>query len=584
MQAVLATASAGYIAGFGTSTKTDPGLGWRGLVERFLTKPGKSLFCCASSFAAHGAGLAHPERSTMPADTKAPSSQTIQGTALLVVTICAALSTLMQALDTTIANVALPYMQGTVGASQEEINWVLTSYIVSAAIMTAPTGFLAARFGRTRLFVTSILGFTAASILCGMSQSLDQIVLARVLQGMFGASLVPLAQAVMYGLYPGGRRGPAMAIWGMSVQVGPIFGPILGGWLTQHYSWRWVFYVNVPFGLLAAAGLTIFMKDEAAPAVRPKLAWVGFASLSLAVGALQIMLDRGEQMDWFSSPEIIIEACVAGLAFYIFLVHSFLSPAPFLSPKLFTDLNFVLGLIFVFVIGLILFATLALLAPFLQVLLNYPVITAGLVLAPRGIGTMLSMLLAGQLVGRLGARPLVAAGFLCSAYSLYLMTGWDADISEQAIIVAGVVQGLAVGLVFVPLSTMMFATMPVRAQTEAAGVFSLVRNLGSAIGIAATGALLTINTQVNHEQIGDAVSAFNRALQTGAASQFWNPHTLAGAGALNQEVTRQASFIAYVDDFKLMFILSLAAVPLCLFLRRPPKNASLSQTHAAAMD
>jgi DHA2 family multidrug resistance protein len=538
----------------------------------FLTKPAKR------------AATVRIERSTMPADTTAPSiSHAIQGTALLIVTVCAATGTLMQSLDTTIANVALPYMQGTVGASQEEINWVLTSYIVSAAIMTAPTGFLAARFGRTRLFVTSILGFTAASILCGMSQSLTQIVLARILQGMFGAALVPLAQSIMYELYPGERRGPAMAIWGIGVQVGPIFGPILGGWLTQHYSWRWVFYVNVPFGLIAAAGLALFMKDEPAPATKPKLAWVGFASLSIAVGALQIMLDRGEQMDWFSSPEIIIEASISCLAFYIFLVHSFLAPAPFLSPKLFTDVNFVLGLFFVFIIGLILFATLALLAPFLQELLNYPVITAGLVLAPRGLGTMLSMALAGRLVNRLGARPLVAAGFVCSAYSLYLMTKWNPDISEQAIMMAGVVQGLAVGLVFVPLSTMMFATMAPRARTEAAGVFSLVRNLGSSIGIATTGALLTFNTQVNHEQIGAAVSAFNRAMQSGSVFRYWNPHTLAGAGALNQEVTRQASFIAYIDDFQLMFILSLAALPLCFFLR-PSKAAPVSQGHAPAMD
>jgi DHA2 family multidrug resistance protein len=352
----------------------------------------------------------------MPANTTAPAtSHAMHGTALIVVTVCAAMSTLMQALDSTIANVALPYMQGTVGASQEEINWVLTSYIVAAAIMTAPTGFLAARFGRTRLYVTSILGFTAASVLCGMAQTLDQIVLARVLQGMFGAALVPLAQSVMYELFPGNRRGPAMAMWGMAVQVGPILGPILGGWLTQHYSWRWVFYVNVPFGLMTATGLTLFMKDEPAPTARPRLAWVGFASLSLAVGALQIMLDRGEQLDWFSSPEIIAEACVTGLAFYIFLVHSFLAPAPFLSPKLFTDLNFVLGLIFVFIIGLILFATLALLAPFLQVLLNYPVITAGVVLAPRGLGTMVSMVLAGQLVGRFGARARGGGGVVWSA-------------------------------------------------------------------------------------------------------------------------------------------------------------------------
>ncbi len=516
----------------------------------------------------------------MPADTAAPSSLALGRASLIIVTVAAALGSLMQALDSTIANVALPYMQGSMAASQEEINWVLTSYIVSAAIMTAPTGFLAARFGRTRLFVTSVLGFTGASILCGAAQSLDQIVLARILQGLFGAALVPLSQSVLFDLYPAERRGPAMALWGMGVQVGPILGPILGGWLTEHYSWRWVFYVNVPFGLLSAIGLGLFMKDPPVT-TKPQLAWVGFAALSIAVGALQILLDRGEQMDWFNSPEIIIEACIAGLAFYIFLVHTFLSPAPFLSPKMFTDLNFVIGLIFIFIIGVILFATLALLAPFLQILLNYPVVTAGVVLAPRGVGTMLSMAVAGRLYARFGARPLVAAGLVCSAYALYEMTQWNLNISETPIIVTGVVQGFAIGLIFVPLSTVMFATLAPKARTEAAGVFALVRNLGSAIGISVTGALLTTNTQVNHEQIGAAVSAFNRALQTGAAAAFWNPRFLAGAEALNAEVTRQASFIAYIDDFKLMLILSLAAFPLCLILR-PAKTAPPGQISVPA--
>src|SRR3954469_4211868 len=257
-----------------------------------------------------------------------------------IITVCTVVATLMQSLDSTIANVALPYMQGSMSASQDEINWVLTSYIVAAAIMTAPSGFLAAKFGRTRLFVTAVSGFTLASVLCGLAQSLAQIVVFRVLQGMFGAALVPLSQAVMYDIYPIEQRARAMSIWTMGVMIGPVLGPILGGWLTENYSWRWVFYINVPLGVLTAIGLLSFLKESksASPA---RLDWIGFGTLSLAIGAFQTMLDRGETLDWFGSNEIIIEACLAALGFYLFLVQFFLARRPFLSPRLFKDVNFV---------------------------------------------------------------------------------------------------------------------------------------------------------------------------------------------------------------------------------------------------
>src|SRR5277367_2933970 len=264
----------------------------------------------------------------------APESAPMSSLTRLLETICTVQATLMQSLDSTIANVALPYMQGTMSASEEEINWVLTSYIVAAAIMTAPTGFLAARFGRTRLFVTAVVGFTIASALCGLAQSLGEIVIFRVLQGVFGAALVPLSQSVMYELYPPEQRAKAMGLWTMGVMMGPICGPILGGWLTENYSWRWVFYINVPFGVLTAIGLLTFLKESAQSAAA-KLDWLGFGALGLAIGAFQMMLDRGETLDWFASREIILEACIAGVAFYIFLVQFCLAPKPFLSPKLF---------------------------------------------------------------------------------------------------------------------------------------------------------------------------------------------------------------------------------------------------------
>jgi len=505
---------------------------------------------------------------TTPAPvTRAPAP--LNPATRLIVTICTILATLMQSLDSTIANVALPYMQGSMSASQEQINWVLTSYIVAAAIMTAPTGFLAARFGRTRLFVTAVTGFTLASVLCGLAQSLEQIVIFRVLQGMFGAALVPLSQAVMYDIYPVEQRPRAMSIWTMGVMVGPILGPILGGWLTENYSWRWVFYINVPLGVLTAIGLLTFLK-EASHGSSVRLDWIGFGALSLAIGAFQTMLDRGETLDWFSSNEIIIEACLSGLGLYVFLVQFSMARRPFLSPRLFADTNFVVGLTLYFTNGLIMYATLALLAPYLQTLMNYPVVTAGLVLAPRGAGLAVAALICGRMLGKISARTMVAIGFTTGAWVLYEMTGWTPDVSEWTIIRTGFIQGISLGFITIPINIITFATLPAGLRTEGTGIYSLVRNLGSAIGISVTGALLQINTQVNHAALASEVTPFNRAFETGAPARFWHLGSAQGAALLNMEVTRQARIIAYIDDFKLMLILAIIALPL-LLLTRPPE-------------
>ncbi|WP_216856305.1 DHA2 family efflux MFS transporter permease subunit [Acidisphaera sp. S103] len=489
----------------------------------------------------------------------------------IIITTCTIMATLMQSLDSTIANVALPYMQGTMSASQEEINWVLTSYIVAAAIMTTPTGFLAARFGRTRLFVTAVVGFTVASVLCALADSLDEIVVFRVLQGMCGAALVPLSQSVMFDIYPVEQRGKAMALWTMGVMVGPIFGPILGGWLTENHSWRWVFYINVPFGIVTAFGLLTFLK-ESPYGKSVRLDWIGFGALSLAIGAFQTMLDRGETLDWFASPEIIAEACLAGVGLYLFLVQFSLAPKPFLSPRLFADRNFVVGITLYFTMGLIMYATLALLAPYLQTLMGYPVVTAGIVLAPRGAGLMLAAPLVGRLVNKVSPRLLVGIGFATGALALYEMTSWTPDVSEGTMISVGFLQGLSIGFMTIPINIITYATLPATMRTEAAGIYSLMRNLGSAIGISVTGALLETNTQVNHALIAGGVTPFERALQTGAALRFWNPGSIHGAAMLDQEITRQSQIIAYMDDFKLMLILAIVVVPL-LLLARPPRQA-----------
>jgi DHA2 family multidrug resistance protein len=483
------------------------------------------------------------------------------------ITVCVILATLMQALDTTIANVALPYMQGSVAASQDQIDWVLTSYIVAAAIMTPSTGFLAARFGLKTLFLVSVAGFTVASILCGAAQSLVQIVLFRVLQGVFGAALVPLSQSVLLTIYPPERHGFAMAMWGVSVMAGPILGPVLGGWLTSTYSWRYVFYINVPIGLLALAGMMTFLRETARNA-NSKLDWFGFGTLSIALGALQIALDRGEELDWLGSGEIIVEIIIAGGAFYLFLVHCFTARNPFVRPALFRDRNFAAGVLFVVIVGLTYYASLALQPPYLQSLMNYPIVTAGLVMGPRGIGTMAAMMGVGRLVGRVDTRVLLGIGLGLTAWSFSAMTGWTPDVSQTQIIGVGIVQGLGLGFLFVPLSVATLSTLPAEQRTEGTAIYTLTRNIGSSVGISVVNSLLTRNTQVNHADIAQHITAVNRALENPVIGRYWNPLSAGGRAALDALITRQSQIIAYIDDYKLLMIATIAVVPLLVVFRK----------------
>ncbi|HEX4195982.1 MAG TPA: DHA2 family efflux MFS transporter permease subunit [Caulobacteraceae bacterium] len=488
------------------------------------------------------------------------------------ITVCVILATLMQALDTTIANVALPYMQGSVSASQDQIAWVLTSYLVAAAIMTPTTGFLAGRYGLKNVFLVSVAGFTVASILCGLAQSLVEIVVFRLLQGMFGAALVPLSQTVLMNIYPKERQGSAIALWSIAVMAGPVLGPVLGGWLTSFYSWRFVFYINVPIGIGAFLGMSAFL-PKVAGNTQAKLDWFGFATLSIAIAAMQILLDRGEELDWFSSREIITEAVIAGAALYLFLVHTFTTREPFVRPSLFRDRNFTAGAIFGVVVGLTYYASLALQPPYLQNLMNYPILSAGLVLGPRGLGTMGCLMIVGRLVGRIDTRVLLGIGLAITAWSFYAMIGWTPDVSRPTIITVGVIQGVGLGFLFVPLSVATLATLAPELRAEGAGFSTLARNIGSSVGISTVNALLTRNTQVNHEAIAKFVTPVNRMFEAPSVAQYWNPLTAAGRAALDSVVTRQAQIIAYIDDYKLLMIATLAVAPLLFFFAKPPPGA-----------
>jgi MFS transporter, DHA2 family, multidrug resistance protein len=358
-----------------------------------------------------------------------------------MITLSIMLATIMQGVDNTIANVALPHIQGSLSAAQDQIAWVLTSYIVAVAIMTPLTGWLAGRLGIKYVFLFSVAGFTLASALCGSATSLSQLVFYRLLQGAFGAGLVPLSQSVLMQINPPGRHGQAIAIWGIGVMLGPIFGPMLGGWLTQDYSWRWIFYINLPVGVIASLGILVFIR-ETRHTHREAFDFLGFVTLSIAVGALQMLLDRGELKDWFNSTEIWAEAAISGVAFYLFIVHTATSDRSFINLDLLKSPNFMAGTVLMFFVGGILSGTLALLPTMLQSLMNYPVFTTGLVTAPRGIGTMVAMFLVGRLINRVDNRLIILGGFLLTVISLWQMTGFSLQMGMGPVILSGFAPGL----------------------------------------------------------------------------------------------------------------------------------------------
>ncbi len=497
-----------------------------------------------------------------------------------MITVAVMLATIMQALDTTIANVALPHMQGTMGATQDQISWVLTSYIVAAAIFTPLTGFISARIGRKRLFLWSVIGFTITSMMCGAAQSLSQIVIFRLLQGIFGASLVPLSQAVLLDAFPREKHGSAMALWGVGVMVGPILGPSLGGWLTEYYNWRWVFYINMPFGILAWLGIATYVHETAIDANR-KFDLLGFSLLSIGIGALQMMLDRGESLDWFASGEVTAEAIIAGLALYMFTAHIFTTKPAFIEPAIFKDRNFSIGLIFIFIIGVILLATMALLPPFMQTLMGYPVIDVGLLLAPRGIGTMIAMVTVGRLSGKVDARIMVFIGLALTSISLWMMTGFTTDMPSSKIVWSGVIQGFGLGFVFVPLSTMTFATLPVYFRNEGTALFSLVRNIGSSIGISMVITYLAERTQINHAAFAEYISPFNASIKMAVDNGGLDMTSTLGLSLIDSAVTAEAATLAYLQDFRLMMWITLAACPLLFLLKAPPKRAKAPKVEVA---
>jgi len=513
---------------------------------------------------ASAAGPARRRRKAAPAAIEDVAQLPVENHLLLIVGVMAA--TLLQVLDITIANVAIPHMQSTLGATPDTISWVLTSYIIASAVAMPITGWLSDRVGSRRLFIWSVAGFVIASMLCGMAQNLEEMVIFRALQGVAGAFIAPLSQAAMLDTTKPSRQSGILALWGMGVMIGPILGPVLGGWITENWSWRWVFYVNVPVGVLCIAILIAELPSR--EVVKRRFDLFGFAMIAICLSCLQLMLDRGTQLDWFASLEIWVYAFLVLSTAWAAVIHFVSAEQPLFDRQLFANVNFVIALIFMLVIGVVMFATMALLPPMLQGLFNYDVIDTGMMLMPRGVGVLISMQLSGLLMRKgVDARWMVTLGFLVGAWSLYQMAGWSLDVDRYHIVVSGLIQGLGIGLVFIPLNATAFATLPPQLRTDGSSLLNLTRSVGSSIGISVMMTLLLRNTQSVHSDLAGHITPAITGMLDLSSLQRFQQYGEAGLGVLDALVLRQAAMVAYVDDFYLMMWLSLASVPLVLLMR-----------------
>lgn len=489
------------------------------------------------------------------------------------------LPTIMHSVDITIVAVAVPAIQGAMGATEDEIAWVLSSYLIAVAVITPATGWLSSALGRRRLLLLSIAGFTFASLLCGIADSLNEIVIFRILQGGFGATLIPLSQAIVLDTYPVRDHGRAMAFWGVGVMAGPIMGPVLGGLITDLYSWRWVFFINLPIGLVAMAGVLLIV-PESETARKRRLDWFGFATLALGLAALQMILDRGEKLEWFASTEIGVLALVASIALYFFLLRSLSSTDAFLDLRLFGNRNFAICLCLGFSAHACLYSTIALLPPMLQNVLGYPAFTAGLLFIPRAFGTLIGMFVVSQIARRIDMRISIAAGLLIAAFGIWEMAGFSTEVGSHEIIVTGLTQGFGLGLAFTPITVLAFSTLARESRTEAAGVYAILRSFGASIGISAFVTLYARNVQINRSALVEQVSPYNEAMTGSVLPQAWNLDQAAGLSSLSREIDRQAAMIAYVDDFALIALCTVLLVPLVFLLRPPGKGPAPARQEA----
>ncbi len=514
---------------------------------------------------ASAARPARPGTIVPPADPADEPLLPVENHMLLIVGIMAA--SLLQILDTTIANVAIPHMQPSLGATADTVTWVLTSYIIASAVAMPITGWLADRIGARRLFITSVAGFIIASMMCGAAQNLGEMVIFRAMQGVAGAFIAPLSQSFMLDTTKPSRHPQMMALWGMGIMIGPILGPVIGGWLTESASWRWVFYVNMPVGALALSILIANLPHRDLRKRRFDL--FGFAAIAVALTSFQMLLDRGQQVDWLASGEIWLYLFLMISGAWLAVIHLATAKNPLFDTELFKDRNFAIALFFMIAIGVIMFATMALLPPMLQNLFNYSVIDTGLVLMPRGIGVLISMQMAGLLMRKgVDSRPVVASGFLITTISLWQMSHWSLAADYRTIVISGLTQGLGMGLVFIPLNVSAFATLKAQLRTDGSSLLNLFRSVGASAGISLMSVMLARNLQTSHSNLGSHISSNTSSIIDVTTIDRFQAIGDIALKLVDVEVNRQAAMIAYIDDFYLMMWMTMAAIPMAFLMRR----------------
>lgn len=479
-------------------------------------------------------------------------------------------ASIIQILDSTIANVAIPHMQTSLSATRDSVTWVLTSYIIASAVAIPITGWLSDRYGSRRLFLVAVTGFLIASMFCGIATDLSQMVIFRIFQGICSAFIGPLSQTILLDINPPERAPQAMAMWGMGIMIAPIMGPVIGGWLTESYNWRWVFYINLPIGIPTLAILWWLLPSRTI--IRRGLDLIGFAMLALGLATLQLMLDRGQHVDWFNSWEIWIECIVAVSALWMFLIRQFTAEKPMFSRALVTNSNFLTALGFMVLVGMMMLGVFALFPPMLQSLFGYSVLDTGILLVPRGLGILASMFIATRLISRLDSRYLVGGGFVLMIYSLWLMTNWSLDIDWHPIVITGVIQGLGMGLVFIPMNSLAFATVPNELRTDGSSLLFLLRSLGGSMGISVMTAALARNTQISHQDLASHITAYSMSSVDPSSADRLGAVGEVGLRLMDAEITRQAAMIAYLNDFKLMMFVVIACLGLVFMLKPAPRT------------
>lgn len=488
----------------------------------------------------------------------------------IVITVPVLMASLLHSVNMSTAYVALPNIQGNLSARPDQVGWIVTAFVVATAVGTVLTGWLSGRFGRRRVFLGSIVGFTVTSALCGLAGSLEELVFYRILQGFVSAPLLPISQAIMLDTYPRRLHGFAMSIWSLGMILGPILGPTLGALLTEYYGWRYLFSMNIPLGIAAFFAILITLPE--AETRKQGLDWIGVTSLVVGVSFLQLMLDRGERLDWFDSTEIVIEAAIAAVAIYIFIVHSFTHARPFINLSIFRDRNFVVGLSLIFMFGIAVFSSLFILPLFLQNVQDYPVLSAGWIVSARGIGTMIAMSMGGALADRFPAKYLILFGLICVGLSNVVMTQWTSEVQLNDVIWVTVINGYGMGMMWVTLTTVTFSTLPTSFRVEGAALFALIRSIGASMGTSVIVAIIVRSSQVNYIEMRNHIGTFSEALNGIGIPSGWNLDSSSGIAALQSLVLAEAEMVAYLNAFVFLVAVAFLAMPLVFLLKKPPNT------------